>query len=88
MHFCASIQDNLSLLQVRIESAMRFMIFCLLSTGYVRKVPRYVAACLRGTRDPSVNFIEDCFRFKMRLIYPDSVPYYNGITFVFLSMVG
>ena len=90
MEFCALVQNNLSLLQVRIESAMRFMTSCLLPTVSVRRVPRYFAVCLRDTRDPSANLLEDCFRFKVRLMhYPYSVPYYNnGIPFVFLSVVG
>ena len=50
-----------------------------------------MAVCLRGTRDPSANLIEDCFRFKVKLMhfYPNLVPYCNsGIPFVFLSVVG
>ena len=65
MEFCALVQNSLSLLQVRIESAMRFITSCSLSTLSVRRVPRYVAVCLRGTRDPSANLIEDCFQIYL-----------------------
>ena len=75
MEFCVLVQNSLSLLQVRIESAMRLMASCLLSTLSVRRVPRYVAVCLRGTRDPSANLIEDCFRFKVKLMHLYNIIY-------------
>ena len=28
-----------------------------------------MAVCLRGTRDPSANLIEDSFRFKVKLMH-------------------
>ena len=68
----ALFQNNLSLLHVRVQSAIRFMISLWLSTVSVSNVPKYTADLFRGTAVPSRYLMDDwydCFQLRVRFTH-------------------